>query len=295
MARTQVLATLKRIRRQLHSGHRSEVNLLSTGIDATTPTVVLQLTPGASVIAGAVLSVDLELMRITAVVGSTVTVLRGWLDSTAATHDAVAEVMVNPRFALLDVYEAMIAEIDSWGPQLYRIETAELSIVDQEAVELPAEFISMYGLCRVQRKQDAAASHWPSHDVRLVRGGVGWTGASTSGLLLRLVNPVESGTLFVSAAMPIVAGEPALTDDLVDDVLVPASLLDVLEMGVKLRLVQDGEWARTARQAQDDSRRTAEVPPGSTVQPMQFGVAMYRNRRQEEVNKLRAQYPIRVV
>ena len=220
MARTQVLATLKRIRRQLHSGHRSEVNLLSTGIDATTPTVVLQLTPGASVIAGAVLSVDLELMRITAVVGSTVTVLRGWLDSTAATHDAVAEVMVNPRFALLDVYEAMIAEIDSWGPQLYRIETAELSIVDQEAVELPAEFISMYGLCRVQRKQDAAASHWPSHDVRLVRGGVGWTGASTSGLLLRLVNPVESGTLFVSAAMPIVAGEPALTDDLVDDVLV---------------------------------------------------------------------------
>jgi hypothetical protein len=131
--------------------------------------------------------------------------------------------------------------------------------------------------------------------VRLVRGGVGWTGASTSGLLLRLVNPVESGTLFVSAAMPIVAGEPALTDDLVDDVLVPASLLDVLEMGVKLRLVQDGEWARTARQAQDDSRRTAEVPPGSTVQPMQFGVAMYRNRRQEEVNKLRAQYPIRVV
>jgi hypothetical protein len=73
------------------------------------------------------------------------------------------------------------------------------------------------------------------------------------------------------------------------------SMLDVLAMGTKLRIVQDGEWARTARSAQDDSRRAEELQPGQTFAPIQFGVITYKNRKQEEINKLRAQYPIRAM
>jgi hypothetical protein len=96
--------------------------------------------------------------------------------------------------------------------------------------------------------------------------------------------------------MPYVAGEPLLSQDLtLTPTFVPTSLLDVLAMGTKLRVVQDGEWARTSRAAQDDTRRAEEMQPGQGIQPLQFGVAIYRNRKQEEVNKLRAQFPIRAM
>lgn len=295
MARTQVSATLKRIRRQLHAGHRTETNVLQDNIDSTTTTIPLSLAVTNSLIAGATISIDLELMRVTAVGATSCTVIRGWLDSEQATHSANAEVLINPRFSTLDIYEAMLAEIASWGPQIYRIASSEITVGEStEAVELPAAFAGMYGLCTVARKYTNDTTRWPELNVRLTRGTVGWTGASTTGLLLRLIDRTETGTIFVSAAVPIVPGTPALTDDLVDDVLVPNTMLDVLEAGVKLRLMNDAEWARSSRQAQDDSRRTEETPVGSFVQPMQFGVALYRNRLQQEVNKLRALHPIRI-
>jgi hypothetical protein len=68
---------------------------------------------------------------------------------------------------------------------------------------------------------------------------------------------------------------------------------DVLVAGVKIRLWGDYEIGRSSRQAQDDTRRSEENPAGGTVQPMQLMVAQYRNRKQEEINKLRAKFPVR--
>lgn len=294
MARTEVLATMKRIRRQLHSGHRSEVNTLGGPLDASTTEVIFGFDPGASVIVGAVLGVDLELMRVVARVDNTVTVIRGWQDSTAAAHLAGVEVQINPRWSMLDIYEAMIAEINSWGPQLYRVHSDELTVGwNTEAVELPVEFAGMYGVCAVRRKFDTDTTKWPAIETRLVRAPT-WSGAPTSGLLLRFVDPMSGGQVLVTAAMPITTDGPALDDDLVDDVHVPSSLLDVLEMGAKLRIANDAEFARLSRQSQDDSRRNEEVPVGAPMQPLQYATAVYRNRKQEEINKLRALYPIRM-
>lgn len=295
MARTEVHATLKRIRRQLAAGHRSEVNLLSAAISDTTETIPLALEVTAALIPGAVLGIGLELMRVKTVGTSDCTVIRGWLDSTAAAHASGDEVQISPRFSLLDLHEAMIAEVNSWGPQIYRVESTELTVgLGLQAVELPAEFIGAYGICRVARKYSTDTTRWPDLPVRVTRGEVGWTGAPTSGILLRMIDPVDSGTVFVLAAMPITLTDPDLTDDLVTDHKIPESMIDVLEMGVKLRVAHDAEYARASRQAQDDSRRTEESPAQGFTQPMQFGVALYRNRVQQEVNKLRAQYPIRI-
>jgi len=64
-------------------------------------------------------------------------------------------------------------------------------------------------------------------------------------------------------------------------------------LGAKLRLIQDGEWGRLSRDQQDDSRRSEETPVGSAVSSLNFGFATYRNRREEETNKLYARHPIR--
>jgi hypothetical protein len=67
----------------------------------------------------------------------------------------------------------------------------------------------------------------------------------------------------------------------------------VVAMGTKMRLLVDNENGRTARTAQDEPRRAEETPVGATINPLQFNNAVYRNRKQEEINKLRAMWPVR--
>jgi hypothetical protein len=293
---------VRRIRRQLHSGTRTEYNRLQAGIGTVDTTVTLDFALANNVVVGAVLNVELELMRVVAVDTTTkiVTVVRGWLDSDPQIHAAGAEVVINPRFSLVDVYDAMIEEIGSWGPQLYRPVGFEVTIAyDATVYELPAQYASCFGVIDVRMKidSDIVGDAWPEQRYRLQRGTTGWTsGAPNSGLLLRFPDYVTAGPLFITVAMPYVAGEPALADDLTAAPLsIPMSMLDVLAMGTKLRVAQDSEWARTSRAAQDDTRRAEEMQPGQGIQPLQFGVAIYRNRKQEEVNKLRAQFPIRAM
>ncbi len=300
MARTGVLETVQRIRRQLKSAGRNEVARLDAAMDASQTTLVFEWAP-QSVRTGDVLNVDLELMRVISYDSGTrtATVARGWLDSNAATHLDAAEVLINARFTNLDVFDSVVEELGSWGPQLYRVESREFDITTgYESLELPAEWIGMYGLVRVHRKweqywQDTET--WPEVNVRLVRSTTDWAdGAPASGMLVRFLDPVADGKIMILAALPWSTATLALTDDLVTDIEMSDSLLDVLAMGVKIRLVHDGEWARLARNVQDEPRRAEETPVGSAVQPLQFAVALYRNRKQEEINKLRAQHPIRI-
>ena len=303
MARTTVGSLVKRVRRQLHSGGRNEYNRLDGGINASVSTVVFEFGLVNSMQVGAVINVDLELMRVVSVdtTAKSATVIRGWLDTEAVAHLDDAEVIINPRFSLIDIYDAMIEEIESWGPQLYKVDGDQFDVeIGTETLELPAVWASCFGVVSAMRQPEAdwvgASTAWPDVQFRLQRGTTAWTdGASSSGLLLRFPESLNAVKLFVSVAMPYVAGTPALTDDLVDDLGIPMSMLDVLAMGTKLRIVQDGEWARTARSAQDDSRRAEELQPGQTFAPIQFGVITYKNRKQEEINKLRAQYPIKAM
>lgn len=301
MARTGVLEFVQRTRRQLHSSHRYEIARLDAAINSSVTTLTLEWAPSSDLRAGDILNIDLELMRVVSYNSGTrvATVVRGWLDSDAAAHDDAAEILINPRFSNIDVFDAMIDEIHSWGPDLYRVEADEFTLTSgTETVELPAGWVNCYGIIRAVRKftstyQDTTA--WPDVDIRLTRSiAADWTeGASTSGLLVRLIDAVAEGTLMMTVAMPWTLTSVALTQDLVTDLKVPERYLDMLGMGVKLRLMQDGEWGRAARDVQDDSRRSEETPVGAMVQPLGFGFSVYRNRRQEEVNKLNAQHPIR--
>lgn len=301
MARTGVLQTIQRIRRQLHSTGRNEVNRLDAATLEGASTIVLEWPGPASVIEGAVLNVDLELMRVISYEAGTrtATVVRGWLDSEAAAHDDEAEILINPRYSNLDIHDAMVDEINSWGPSLYRVDSAEYPVAAGDTVlNLQAEWADSFGVINVYRQwadEYRNTDAWPRLDCRLVRGQAAeWTSSeSTSGLQLRFVEPVASGTVYVLVARPWLTSSPLLTQDMVADLGVPESYFDLLGLGVKRRLMADSEMGRWARQAQDDSRRPEETPAGASVQPMQQQYAMYNARLQAEVTKLRSQYPIR--
>lgn len=302
MARSEVASFIERTRRQLDSGHRLEFNALSEIIDGAQTTITLQVEPSTDLRFGDILACELEIMRVLTWNGVSrqATVRRGYLDSDAVGHAGGTEVVVNPRFTTFDVFEAMVDEINSWGPALHYVDAQEFSIEAGDAtLELPAAWADALAVLDVRRRWNdpyADATGWPRMDVRVLRTPVGdWpTGASTSGLLLRFIEPTAAGTVLVTTARPFNASAMTITSDLTTDLKIPSSLFDVLSMGVKLRLTQDAEWARHARDQQDDSRRSQETPVGSAVQPLNFGYATYLRRKQEEIHKLWAQYPQRV-
>ena len=295
MARTTVGATLQRIRRQLHSGYRFETNYLSATVTSGDTTLSLSISPTANLQAGALVFLDQEACRVTTVnaASSTITVARGVFDSTAVSHTVGTEVVINPRFSPLDIIDAMYEEIASYGPQLYWVDDAEFTVAEAaDSLQLSAAWLDAYGIVDVRRQwTDTGIDSWPRLQCRFQRSG---PTATSGNSLLRFMETCFGGTIYVQAARPFVLSTFTTATDLVADVKLPDSMLDVVAMGTKLRLLVDNENGRTARTAQDEPRRAEETPVGATVQPFQFNNAMYRNRKQEEVNKLRALWPVRI-
>jgi hypothetical protein len=296
VARTTVDNTVQRIRRQLNSGYRYETNYLTSSINSSATTLTLSLAIPAGLQPGAVVYVGIEAMRVTAVqsTAGTITVVRGIYDSDAAAHDAGDEVVINPRFSPLDIIDAMQEEIESYGPQLYRVDADEFTVAEvQDILELPLAWSDCYGVIDVRRKwNESDLDSWPRLTVRFQRGDSNWT--TTSGKsILRFLQATEVGLVYVQVARPFITSTFTLATDLVNDVKLPSSMLDVVAMGTKLRLLVDNDSGRSARVAQDEPRRAEETPLGATVPPLQLTNALYRNRKQEEINKLRAMWPVR--
>ena len=299
MARSDIRTTLRRIRRQLGSGHRNEFGALRDTIDATTTTIVFDADLPASVKANSILNIELEQMRVRTVDTSTqtVTVQRDWADSVAATHTAGEEIAINPRFSLLDIYEEMIGEVESWGPHLWKVAQQTFPVGSTtETIELPIGWSDAYGVLGVSRyiSGETDSTKWPTlTGWRMLRSGVGvLNSALTSGQLLRLGSPMVTGSVHVAVALPLSLQDRQIGEDLIDDVGLPSSSLDLLELGVRLRLLSHGESGRSARQAQGDARRAEETPVGSMVPVLQLLERQYARRMAQEQRKLQARYPI---
>jgi hypothetical protein len=119
---------------QLRGTTRDTVYTLGASIDApaagTIETVTFDQQPDAA-IPGALLSIGQETMYVTAVGGSTntVTVIRGYDDTTPATAAAHAQVLIDPPWTRKVVANRIRDEIRSWGPQVYATGAVDVPIV----------------------------------------------------------------------------------------------------------------------------------------------------------------------
>ena len=298
MSRSLVCSAVDRVKRQLASSFRYEINTLATNLSTVATTVTLGYDLPASVIPGAVISAKQELMRVMQVdrIAQTITVLRGWNGSERLNHSSGDEVMINPRFSGMDIYEALIDELTSWGADLYRILGRVETVSDsQDTINLPQSWRNIYGIIDVRRQwTDEDSSSWPRLSGRLQKGVAGtWTDGPSSGALFRMFPPVRAGAVYLLAAAPLDVDSISWTADLVEDIGMQASQLDVLDMGIKWRLLGDAEAGRSARVAQDQPRRAEEVPPRSASDEATRIYPLYVRRKQEEVDRLRWQYPLR--
>lgn len=310
MARTTISTVIESIRRELNSKYRYEVRTLGASLNTTDTTVTLSEALPPSLREGAILVVGQEVMHVTSVTAASkeCTVIRAWEGSTAAAHSTGDAVELNPRFTRHDILEAMQDEVTGLPETLYRVVDYETSVtLGQDTIELPAAWTSLYGLIDARQyvtdpvtTTGLDRTSWPRIEGRVVRGVAStWTQGPSTGIYFRPKRRISNyagtaiaGYVYFTAALPWDLSTFDVTDDLVADVGMQASMLDIVKMGVKLRLMPDEEIARSDRRGQDENRRASEVPVGAALSSTRTLAGLYFRRRQEEANRLRALYPI---
>jgi len=297
MPRTNVFTTAKRIRRQVGNGHREETGVLLAAIDDATDTLQFKTTLPSSVQAGVTLGLDLELVLVVTADHETniCTVIRGFLDSEPVAHLIDTLIEIAPRFTLLDIVDAMITEVDSWGPDLYYYDTVFFDVESgTEVLGLPGSYYNVIRIleCR-QEEANGEQSVWPRIKHKLLRGVVGsdW---GDSGLALRFHEPVRHGRIAVTIAYPFDTTFFDGDHDLVLDLHFSKSMIDIIEMGARIRLISNSDDESTGRNAQDEPRRAAEVPIGSMVSLSQLRLARYTRRLSDEKARLNRLFPTRM-
>ncbi len=298
MPRDSVSSTIERVRRQLSSSIRMEINALAASV-TTGDTVTMKYDLQVSLRSGSVLSIGTELMRVISVnvASKEVVVLRGWQDTNTETHAADAEVLINPRFTRFDIFDAMTQEIASWTPDIFRVEYfAYASESNDEVIQIPTDQADAIGVISVRSNwTDGISQSWPERTFVLQRGQANWPNVTNTGLQIRVTDNMgrlHAGNVNIEVGVPF---DYELDDEaeLLSDRGITGGLLELLELGVKYRLMQDAEVARSQRNAQDEPRRAEEVPPNVAVSLASQYYEMYQRKRGIERRRILASYPLR--
>jgi hypothetical protein len=230
-------ALLDRVNRQLLSGTIEERNKLSATVDSDDTSFVMSYDL-AGLRAGTVFEIDSELVYVwEAVSGSkTVTVERGYMGTTAASHTVGAVVTLNPRFPKAQMLEALNQDIDDLSSPLnglFRVVTASIdyngsdrqtdltgatSVIDLIDVRL-RYLDSDYPVIRATRLQrDLPTADFPS------------------GFAIVFDESVMAGSLRVRYKAPF-SRVSALTDSIQSVANIPTTMEDILELGVMSRVL----------------------------------------------------------
>ena len=302
MARYTVNNVIDRVRRHLNSSLRHETNVLAVAFGVSDTTLTLTYDLSTSIRPGAILSIGTELCRVTSFNASLkqITVLRGWQDSEIEAHGIGSEVLINPRFTRFDIFDSIIDEIASWETEIFKVEDYQWTLNgNTDTVELPSQFEDAIGVCRVSRQwDDPDSTSWPRIKYRLQRGSVAeWDGATSSGLVIRLVfegNIKRTGKVHALIAMPFdITTTLQGTTNLVSVLGMTPSQVDLLVQGVKVRLLADDENIRSSRQAANVALSINQYNAQSNLDHLQVARANYLRRYNEEIDKIRARYPVK--
>jgi hypothetical protein len=288
-------ALLDRVQRQLLSGVVEERNKLSVGVDAVTTTFITTYELGG-LREGTIFEIGSELVYIWQATTGTKTLIveRGYAGTTAATHSAGAIITLNPRFPRAQMLDALNQDIDDLSSPangLYQVISTDAITyngsdrqIDMTGVTSLLDLIDV----RVKYKSD----DFPFvRGVRLQRNLPVADFPSTFALVFDEA-PV-AGKLVVRYTAPFVRAA-STASDIQSVCKVPLTMEDILEMGVMIRVLSVREVKRNFTEAQGDTRRADEVPPGAMRDSFNNILRLRRDRIIAEKAKLARQYPLTI-
>jgi hypothetical protein len=289
-------------RRQLYGTELAKINVLNGAIVTASTAVIVSTAPTSypgGFGAGSRLEIEDELVYVRSITGSTATVIRAVDNTTAASHADGTQVHANPRWPLVDIYDAMKDEIRSWMPHLFAASSIEFAVTSGNARRgwdwTPTDDLFLLGA--TVYPTSATDTNYLGRELRAIEVRRGLDTASfTSGASFNLTDPIadDTGTVTVSYAKQFALGTFTGSTDLETTVGIPASTLDVLRAGVKWRLLADQEASRSNVQGQGESRVGREVEVGSAVGQAEAWRRVRDRRLAEEITSLRTRWPYRV-
>ena len=278
--------------RQLLSGTVEERNKLATTVTSAGTSIVLSYDLGGFR-EGSVIEIESELMYVweSATATKTLTVERGYDGTTAAAHTAGALATVNPRFPRQQMLDALNSDVDDLSSTvngLFRVVAQDISYNGSDRQLNITSATGIIDLLDVRLRY--LADDYPViRNVRLQRNLP--TADFASGFAIVFDQPVMSGTLRVVTKREFTRATTEASD-LQTVCFVPQSCEDILEMGVILRMMNGREIKRNFIESQGDTRRSDEVPPGSTRDSLTNIQRLRRERIVAEAARLKQQYPL---
>jgi hypothetical protein len=278
-------------RRWLDSGSRPEMNRLTTTINSAAVSLDVDFGLG-SIVAGAMLSIDLELIYVWSSTGTTANVQRAMLGSTAAAHTSGAIVYVNPRWSNFTIFTSLneeLASLSSPVNNLFQIKTVDLTYSPAISGYDLTSVTDLAEVYDVRTDTYGPAKDWP----RLTRWMLARnqdTGDFASGLALQLFEGGYPGkTIRVQYKAPF-APFTSLTSTVADAGLL-STAADLPPMGAMIRLVAPREVKRSVTDSQPESRSATEVPAGTSRNTAGGLMQLRQLRIKEEAARLARAYP----
>lgn len=291
---TLVSQLVDETKRLLYGSHRMTLNRLAAGIGASDDTLTLEFDVNDAV-RGALLSIDDEIIFVLSSNPSakTISLVRGFLGTTPATHALGAIVEVNPRFPRIYIKRALQQEIDSWGTRLFKVSSSNISLSSTTRIyDLGfSNFIDVISIDvtpytgRTTRSNPYRWTVTRDLDVALF----------PSGAAIELLGDYpSSGIARVRVAEKFDVSTWDNNTD-VEALGLSTSMVDIPPIGAAWRLMSTKEVGRTNLQAQPEPRRSEEVPAGHIAS---VGAQLKRlrdDRIEEERWTLMNRYPIKGV
>jgi len=285
-------ALITRASRQLLSGTVEERNKLATTVTSADTSIVLSYDLGGFR-EGSVIEIDSELMYVWTALSATKTleVQRGYDGTTAAAHTAGAVAVVNPRFPRQQMLDALNADLDDLSSTvngLFRVVAQDISYNGSDRQINLTSASGVIDLLDVRLRY--LADDYPViRKVRLQRNLP--TADFASGIAIVFDEAVMAGTLRVVTKREFTR-VTAEANDMQTVAFLPVSCEDIIEMGVILRMMNGREIKRNFIESQGDTRRSEEVPPGSTRDSLTNIQRLRRERIVAEAARLKQQYPL---
>lgn len=283
------------LNRWLYGTYRTKTNVLDGAIDASTDALTCKYAATAG--EGSLIALDDELMEVTRAPQNVtaLSVIRGVRGTTAATHADQTVIEINPRYPRLSVRAAMLDELVAWPESLYRVtqfETAPTgATIDVDAATTPLTPRRVLAVWRSARD---------SGDDRFRE--VDWSSAKdarAAGSCDVYLNDLANLTT-TARTYRVVVGTDFVVDpfidatDLQEDIGVPRSAEDVLQLGIAYRLVTGREAKRLYTESQGESRDATEV---GSLDLARFGIQLMQLRDAglvREADRLKGRYGIGV-
>ena len=288
---TTTAVVIDRTLRQLLSGTVEARNKLTTTLTSSDTSVVVDY-PLEGLRSGQVCEIDSELMYIwsTDVPTKTLTVQRGFNNSTAAAHTAGAVITVNPRFPRAQVLEAIndeLSDLSSPMHGLFQVKTLNIDYNGSDAMINLTGVTSIIYLLTVSVRY--MTDDYPiARKIRLVRDMP--TDDFASGFALRFDQAVFPGRLRVVYKAPYTATAAEATD-INSTCGVQETATDIVALGAQIRLMSPREIKRNFTESQGDTRRSEEVATGAIANSTANLIRLRRDRITAEAARLARAYP----